>query len=208
MTLVRIAMLVGMTLLLVVSILLFMVYLVLKTIGLLIVIPVNIVKSFMKTLNTKSHYSESNSKVKTGMVLRDILNRFFDKEYKGGIVTLYVSMISKDYIIGELDGEDINEELISTIELAKRMERDFLVVVFPNPVEDSLKLLEEIKSHEDSESISIKIPTFGSTEETGGGTLLLCFSVLFAGFLLLIYDHKEFADSLMVGTEKEVQITH
>lgn len=144
------------------------------------------------------------------MVAREILDKYLKGFYQGGIVTLYINSKSKEYTAGTLeDSDDINNELVETLHLAIGLGNDFLVAIFPNILDSSLDLIKSVEDIElEDEDIMLTIPTFKSTEETGGGILVIIFSTLFSGALLLAYDHTEIKGSVMIETEKGIRITH
>ncbi len=141
-----------------------------------------------------------------------MVEEYLKNKYKDGIITLYINTSRKEYTIGSLQtGNEINDELIETFHLAVGLGNDFVATIFPNPVDDSLKLIEEIKKLEvnEKDDIMLTIPTFESIEKTEGSTLILIFGTMFSGALVLAYDHtREMKDSVMVETEKGIQITH
>ena len=198
------------TILLVIALIpLFIIYLVLKTIGSLIVMIAHIGVSLLKTLTTKSQYSELNLRRHSGMVAREILDEYLRDKYKGEIITLYINSKKREYTAGTLEDNDINNELVETLHLAIGLGSDFVVAIFPNTIDSSLDLIQSMKDiKSEGENIMLTIPTFKSTEETGGGILVVIFSTLFSGALLLVYDHIKIKDSFMIETENGIRITH
>lgn len=146
------------------------------------------------------------------MVVREMVEEYLNNKYKDGIITLYLNTMKREYTVGSLQtGQEINDELIETFHLALGMGNDFVAAIFPNPVEDSLKFIEDIKKLEtdEDEDIMLTIPTFESIEKTGGGILILIFGTEFSGALVVAYDHtRKIQDSVVVNTEKGIQITH
>ena len=148
------------------------------------------------------------------MEVRKMVEEYLKNKYEDGIVTLYMNTMKNEYTVGSLQtGNEINDELIETFHLALGMGNDFVAAIFPNPVDDSLKFIEDIKELEidedEEEGIMLTIPTFESIKKTGGGTLILIFGTMFSGALVIAYDHtREMQDSVMVNTEKGIQITH
>lgn len=199
------------TILLVIALIpLFIIYLVLKTIGSLIVMIAHIGVSLLKTLTTRSQYSELNLRRHSAMVAREILDEYLKTCYKGEIITLYVNSKKREYTTGTLeDNGNINDELLETIHLATGLGNDFVVAIFPNMLDSSLDLIKSVEDVElENENIMLTIPTFKSTIETGGGILVIIFSTLFSGALLLAYDHTEIKGSVMIETENGIQISH
>ena len=148
------------------------------------------------------------------MIAREMVEEYLNNEDKDGIVTLYMNTNKREYTVGSLQtGKEINDELIETFHLALGMGSDFVAAIFPNPVDDSLEFIEDIKelevSEDEDEDIMLTIPTFESIEKTGGGTLILIFGTAFSGALVIAYDHtRKLQDSVVVNTEKGIQITH
>ena len=127
-------------------------------------------------------------------------------------VILYIYSSTDEFIIGNLEGKnDYNNELASSIELGRDMGSDFVAAIFPNPLKGGLKLIQEIKDlNQDGIDCDLKltIPTFDSIKETDGAVLVLIFSVYFLGTIVLIYKNAELKDSVMIETDKGIQITH
>lgn len=189
---------------------LFIVYLVLKVSGLLIVMIARIGVSLLKALTTRLQYSELNLRKHSRMVAREILDEYLKDFYQGGIVTLYINSKKREYTAGTLeDNGNINNELVETFHLAIGLGNDFVAAIFPNTLDSSLDLIKSVKDIElEDEDIMLTIPTFKSTEETGGGILVVIFSILFSGALLLAYDRAEIKGSVMIETEKGIRINH
>ena len=169
---------------------------------------------WIKTLVTRPRYSELSLRRRMGMVAREMVEEFLNNKYRDGIVTLYINTKKKEYTVGSLQtGNEINDELIETFHLAVGLGNDFVATIFPNPIDDSLKFIGDIKELEidedEDEGIMLTIPTHESIERTGGGTLILIFGTKFSGALVVAYDHRrKLQDSVVVNTEKGIQITH
>lgn len=146
------------------------------------------------------------------MVIREMVEEYLNNGYKDGIVTLYMNTDKREYTVGSLEiGNEINQELIETFHLALSMGNDFVTAIFPNPIDESLEFIKEIEELEtdENEDIMLTIPTFESIKETGGSVLILIFGTMFSGALILAYDHlRKIKGSVMVNTEKGIQITH
>jgi hypothetical protein len=185
---------------------------VLKGIGLLIALVVTTSLYWVMNLVTKRPSSELNLRRSSGMVIRQMIEEFLNNGYKNGISTLYINSRIREYTIGSLQlSDNMNDDLLDTIELAVAMGNDFVAGVFPNPLEDSLNLIQEIKDLkiEEDEDIMLTIPTFRSTSKTKGSTIILVFSTLFSGALLFAYDKdKKLRDSVVLETQKGIQITN
>jgi hypothetical protein len=148
------------------------------------------------------------------MVLKEMVDEFMLNQYKDGMVTLYINSRAREYTRGSIDSnKNFGEEMLDTLELGIGMGCDFVAAILPNPLQDSHDLIDQIDKlsteTDPDEDILLTIPAFGSIEKTGGATIIVVFSTLFSGALIMVYDKlKKMVNSAMISSESGIQITH